>query len=63
MSPPVCGLNAGVNSGTFVDFFKGGGDWRCNVRVLFVSSLFLLFLSFCAIMAFLILYVFSSFSL
>lgn len=46
-----CGVDAGVNSKTLVDVFFvvfiGGWDTRCNVRVLFVSSLFLLFLSFC----------------
>lgn len=41
----------------------GGWGSRCNVRVLFVSSLFLLFLSFCTIIPFFILYVFSSLSL
>lgn len=53
-SLPVRGAGAGVK--TFVDvFFKNGGwDMRCNVRVLFVSSLFLLFLSFCTIIPFFI---------
>lgn len=43
--------------------FLGGWESRCNVRVLFVSSLFLLFLSFCTIIPFFILYVCFLFSL
>ena len=50
VSLPVCGLVAGVRSGTVG---VGGGGLRCNVRVLCVSSLFLFFLSFCTIIPFL----------
>lgn len=46
-------------------WFSGGWGSRCNVRVLFVSSLFLLFLSFCTIIPFFyfVMFVFSSLSL
>lgn len=57
-SLPVCGSMSEV---AVLNLAGGWGRGSCNIRVLFVRFLFLMFLSFCTIIPFFILCVFSSF--